>query len=261
MSSGFFAELKKRNESLYWFGWFNVLLLAMAVIMFFIDDTIIKGINAWIKPMKFAISITIYAWTFAWLLFYIQKQKAKRIISLGVITCMLVENVLIFMQAFRGTTSHFNVYTMFDGMVFSVMGIFIALNSVVILYTIILFFSRNIPLEPVMLWAWRSSLVLFLLGGISGGWMVSQLAHTVGAPDGGPGLPFVNWSTVAGDIRAAHFITLHSLQVLPLATFVLVRVFKKHASALSRTFSFAYFALCLWLHWIALQGLPLISTM
>ncbi len=257
--SEFFSELRRRNTALVGFGMINILLLLLGLVMFSIDDTIIAGINAWIKPMKFSLSIVIYAWTFAWLLEYIPDEKKRRLISRMVIVCMAVENGLIYMQAFRGVRSHFNVQTAFDGAVFYTMGIFILINTFVVLYTLVLFFSKNITLGGSILWAWRAGLILFFLGGISGGYMSAVLTHTVGAVDGGPGLPFVNWSTVAGDIRSAHFITLHGLQAIPIATFILGGGSISKVRWLPFAFIFLYAGLCVWLYWIAFQGLPIIA--
>ena len=191
MLNDFLTELKLRNKLLYWFGWFNVLLLVVGGIGYLTDDTIITGINAWIKPMKFALSITIYSWTFAWILKYLPSEGKRKFISWGIVICMVVENCLIFMQAARGVRSHFNVTSAFDGIIFSTMGLFILINTFLIVYTTILFFFSKIELESAVLWAWRMGLIFFFLGGISGGAMSAILHHTMGAADGGPGLPFV----------------------------------------------------------------------
>ena len=56
------------------------------------------------------------------------------------------------------------------------------------------------------LMTWPTAAQLSNYQGIAG-------AHAVGVSDGGPGLPFLGWSTVAGDLRVGHFFGLHSIQV------------------------------------------------
>jgi hypothetical protein len=51
--------------------------------------------------------------------------------------------------------------------------------------------------------------------------MLARGSHTVGSADGGPGLPFVNWSVIAGDLRIAHFIAIHAIQIVPLFAYIL----------------------------------------
>jgi hypothetical protein len=252
-------ELKRRNTLLYYSGLINIIGFIICIPLLVTDDRTITGINAWIKPMKFFLSVAIYLWTFGWLLHYVKSTINKAFISWGILICMAVENIAIVLQAARGVSSHFNFQTYFDAMVFATMGVFIGINTFLIACTLILFCSKGVSHSSNnMLLAWRVGLFLLLIGGVSGGLMISQFAHTYGAPDGGPGLPFLSWSTVAGDIRPAHFITLHGLQAIPLfAWFVSSKTSRPNLALLS--FIVLYVAVCIWLHMQALSGQPLIA--
>ena len=81
-------------------------------------------------------------------------------------------------------------------------------------------------------------------------------AHTVGAPDGGPGLPVTGWSRDHGDLRVAHFFGLHALQMLPLLAFAFARRGWQEARRVRVTLAAAasYIGLFGLLMWQALRG-------
>lgn len=255
--SEFLAALKSRNKLLYYFGWINAVSFVICLLLYFIDDTIITGINAWVKPMKFCLSVGIYSWTFGWLLEYLKNKKLSIGISWFVVLTMLVENSIIIFQAARGEISHYNISSSLNGMLFGLMGVFIGINTIINALTLLLFlFKSQVTIEGYQLLAWRAGLFLFLVGSISGGLMIANMGHTVGAVDGGPGIPFTNWSTQAGDLRVAHFFTLHSLQLIPLFAY-LIPEHKKKKALLVLLFSVGYALICMLLHYLALQAIPL----
>src|SRR5262249_36127482 len=118
------------------------------------------------------------------------------------------------------TTSHFNVSTAFDGMIFGIMGNTIALNTLAMGVFLWIIRRDTPPQRAGYIWGIRLGVLIFLLASFEGGLIVANNAHTVGAPDGGPGLPFVNWATLHGDLRVAHFFGMHAMQALPLLGFL-----------------------------------------
>ena len=262
----FFSELSRRDRVLATLGWFLLVLFAAGLVASFLDSRTVMGLNTWIKPMKFSLSLAIYVWTVTWFIGYFKNRPrwAITLIRWGVTLSLLLEVGLIFFQAARGTTSHFNVSTAFDGIIFGLMGNMIAIDVVLIFLLLVLFFVRAPALPKVYLWAIRLGLMVFLLGSWIGGVMIGQMAHTVGAPDGGPGLPLMNWSTQAGDLRIAHSMGLHGMQLIPLIGFGITRLKALRQESLRLGFlaaaTAAYAGVTLFLFWQAKSGMPLIST-
>jgi hypothetical protein len=159
-------------------GWANVALLLFALSAAPFDSRTVTGINPWIKPMKFAASVAIFLFTMGWLLEYVKRYRLTvRVVSWGVAVVFAVEQACIFMQAARGTASHFNVRSSaFNAAVFALMGIMIVVNTVLVLVVLFLFFRRavdNGPLPPAYLWGIRLGLLLFVIAGLQGFAMTS----------------------------------------------------------------------------------------
>ena len=214
----FLETLRSRNSLLYIFGWLFLLSAVVSVILIFTSNKQILGINAWIKPFKFFLSSAIFVWTMAWLMHYLTEQNKVTVYSWMVIVVLVFETGYIALQAARGQLSHFNVSTSFHSVMFSLMGIAIMIMTLWTGYIGLLFFTNGVVALPISyLWGIRLGIIVFVVFAIEGGVMGAYMKHTVGTADGGKGLPLVNWSKTNGDLRIAHFIGMHALQILPLA--------------------------------------------
>jgi hypothetical protein len=233
-------QLWRTNPPLTFTGLLMLPALAIAIAGLLIDPRIITDAPAWLKPAKFAVSIAIYVFTLAWAFTLIPGWgKTRRVVGWATAIAMVLEFAIIALQAYRGTTSHFNFSTPLNGVLFVIMGVAIVAQTFISIAVAVAFWRQRFE-DPAMGWALRLGMSITILGALSAGFMThptaAQLAashagqgmpimgaHTVGAPDGGPGLSGTGWSTVHGDLRIPHFMGLHALQVLPLIAFVMRR--------------------------------------
>ncbi len=214
-------------------------LLAVALIVSLaVDDRTLDGMPLWAKPLKFALSIGLYSFTWAWLLSLLRRDRrwARWAGTVLAVTGVAEVAVIVF-QAARVRRSHFNVSTPLDATLFSVMGMMIlALMVANIVAAVAVLLERQAD-RPTT-WGVRLGLVISTLGLATGGLMTGPRpgqsaaggiigAHTVGLPDGGPGLPLLGWSTVGGDLRAPHFIGMHALQLLSLLPLALTALSRR----------------------------------
>ena len=204
-------EIDRRDRVLSRLGWFQLALTRLMLLAMPVDHRTILGLNPWIKPAKFAMSIAIYAWTLAWFFPYLTGPAwTKGLVRWGTVVTMVVEIVCIAGQSLRGVPSHFNDASAFDIAVFGVMGSMILFSTGLDVLLLVLFFRRHVALPAAYLWGIRTGIAGVIVGAGIGLLMVAKNSHSVGGPDGGPGLPMLNWNTQHGDLRPAHVLALHA---------------------------------------------------
>jgi hypothetical protein len=249
----FFCELKRRNALLFWFGLFNLAMAVICLALIPFEELQILGVNRWLKPFKFYASVGIMVLTTGWLMYYLDDQTKVRKYSWMIVFTMFFENGIIFTQAVRQTTSHFNNSSALNNVMFSIMGMLIIFFTIIMILICIAFFrQKQFSIPAAYLWGIRFGLLFFIIFSLEGGMMIGLMKHTVGGADGGPGLPVVNWSNEHGDLRIAHFLGIHSLQFLPLFGYYISKT--KTQTIL---FSTGYFLLCSALFLQAINGIPL----
>ncbi len=257
------STVKKESPILFGIAMFHFFLSLICLIGLMVDDRMLMGVNVWLKPLKFTASGGIYILTAGFLItLYPFSRKKKNILNNILSWALLFEILIIFMQAARGILSHYNQSNIVDGLLFAAMGILIGIVVLLMVFFIIETIRLKINTPRSIQWGILLGWIIVLYGSWVGGQMIGQLAHNVGVADGGEGLPLLNWSTVAGDLRVAHFFGLHGLQIVPLFALVLYRKWK--APNIMQRLVVVLFGL-VYISWIAYtfyqarQGLPFIA--
>jgi hypothetical protein len=215
----------KHTKSLFWLAVISAVGALVLVPLWILDTRELLGVSVWEKPVKFFISSVIFSITYSWLSSFITKgARWIKLSGLIIAVSLTVELVLIVAMASIGQTSHFNVSSPTAIAIWSIMATFISIVLISTIFISIMImiqkqqpfnlklalamgsFNTAVGMGLAYLMTWPTATQLANYKGIAG-------AHAVGVSDGGPGLPFLGWSTVAGDLRVGHFFGLHSIQV------------------------------------------------
>jgi hypothetical protein len=271
------------NPALTILGGAMLITFLATLVGVFVGHRVITGAPAWLKPAKFAISVSVYCFTFVWLLGFVENHpRLVRLVANVTVASFIVEMIVIIAQAARGTTSHFNLTTPLNSFLWFTMGAFIVLVWTMNLLLALMLLRQRMP-DQAFAWSLRLGVLISSIGMAAGFLMVTPTpqqaaaiaggyglhiagAHSVGVVDGGPGLPIFGWSKVGGDLRAAHFVGLHALQILPFLGWLLTRrrsVFAVLAAndrlALVWTAGLGYLGLVVLLTWQALRGQSVVN--
>ena len=271
--TGTFARLWQNSPPLTTVG---VLMIGAAIAFAVgvqVDPRIITGAPAWLKPFKFAVSTAVYSLTLAWIFGYLSDwPRVRRVVGWTTAVVFVLEVAIIAAQASRGATSHFNSATMLDRTLYLIMGGAILAQTFVSMAVAVALWRQRFA-DRTLGWALRLGMTLTIAGALTGPLMTrptgEQLeharaggpmtvigAHTVGGPDGSPGVPVTGWSREYGDLRVPHFIGLHAIQALALIALGLRR-WRRSEDVRGRAMLIAaasYASLFLLLLWEALRG-------
>lgn len=258
-------------------------MAVLALLGVFADPRQVLGQPVWAKTTKFSISIALYGASMLWILGLLKDRapRAVRVVSNAIAAILGLEMVLLITQAIRGRAMHFNIATPLDTALWSIMGTGIMVFWGFALVAAVLMLRQNIGSRSFT-WSLRLGLIVVLIGFAQGFLMTGpnslQLvalqsgqkldlvgAHTVNAiRDGGPGIPFLGWSTDHGDLRVGHFIGIHAIQLIPLLGLFLMRrrepwLRESHRVGLVWVGAMGYLGLVGLITWQALRDQSIIS--
>ena len=231
-----------------------ILLTAMipTAVAYGLDPRELRGVNVWIKSLKFMAAIALFSFSTAWFIGLLPVAKrhtpAIRFIVTSLVGASLLEIIYIVVQAAQGQASHYNFSDLRHLLLYMAMGLgaLLMCATQAVLALQISRYGRE-DIDP----AWRMAVVrglwLTLLLGAGVGILLSRFQP----PDGG-GLPLTGWHG-SQDLRPAHFLGMHAQQFLPFVGFLLVGRPASDARRVLNIGVIVYVALWLGLVWMGMH--------
>jgi hypothetical protein len=238
------------------------LLLIATLIWGQFDQRTLDGVAIWAKPAKFSVSFLVHFATLAIIVSVMSPENKKLNIVAGVGWLMaavfVAEMTYLFFQAAQAQHSHFNETTSFHSAMYSLMGV-----GAVMLIALPIFIAwhakEDIAFGPAtQLGIWWGTIISFVMTMIIGGYLGGNGSHFIG-DQSNPELvlPLFGWSAEVGDLRPAHFLSLHTLQFLPLIGLWVDRTNKGIITLWVAGFTYSALTIALFIQ--ALFGQPLIN--
>ena len=199
-----------------------------------IDDRQLLNQPIWTKTFKFSISFALYTMTLAWMISLMPKARRwgwwmGTLVAVGLGGDIML---MVIQMIGRGRRLHFNQADETDRLIHNLLatgayGAFVATAVIAVLLSCQRLADKSLGS------AIRAGLGVALAGmamatlmftptpeqqAIRDSGHKSQImgSHGVGVPDDAAGLPIVGWSVDGGDLRVAHFVGLHAVQLIPL---------------------------------------------
>lgn len=243
---------------------FVLALIPLLMVAGGIDDRTINGINIWTKPLKFNFSIVMYLGTLTWFAGWINSSVMTRT-SYRIYAGILCGTLLFMLPwlygaALIGEPAHFNREHPILAPMYAMMGVVSVLFTTgAIVFAVLIAVNRSSPLTVYFRYAVVASLTIsFIFTVVMAGELASMDSHWIGGTASDKnGLWLLGWSRDGGDLRVAHFFSLHAMHFIPLVALISLPKRLKARPRLSATLlSFLYCGLLFHVYLQAKSGTP-----
>lgn len=187
------------------------------------DTRMLDRASPWTKPQKFNVSLGLHFATLA-----VLAQLVPRTVRTGWVmltaaylasASLIFEYIYMAIQSARGVRSHYNFDTPIEQLSYALMGVGAVLMILAALVLAVQIWRTGDRSRPGL---WLGSIIglstgFFFVLAMAG--YMSSVGRYVGAEltGGGATVAFFGWSREYGDLRPAHFVAMHLMQMVPLA--------------------------------------------